>query len=109
MGALHPKVFRTIMAACVVRHDLPLTFCEYEGVKDLFSYLNLDVEGFSRRITKTTVVKFTSEMTKWNTFCNPSRVGCRLHLTVGLLSTLVVTFQLLPITLIIIGFCIRES
>lgn len=32
-----PEVFRRMMATCVVKHDLPLQFCEYDGVKDLFT------------------------------------------------------------------------
>ena len=59
IGVLHPKVFRTMMAACIVRHDLPLQFM---NKKDLFSCLNLDVSVFSKRTTKTAVVKlFTCE------------------------------------------------
>ena len=48
------------MAACIVKHDLPLQFCEYEGVKDLFSYLNPDVKVLTRRTNKSDVLKLFS-------------------------------------------------
>jgi len=51
-----------MMVTCTVKYDLPLQFCEYVGVTELFSYLNFDVKVFSKRSTKNDVVKlFTSE------------------------------------------------
>jgi len=40
-----PKVFRTMIATCIVKHDLPLQFYEYDGVKGLFSYLNANLKS----------------------------------------------------------------
>jgi len=55
-----PEEFRKLMAACIVKHDLALQFCEYEGVRALFSYLNPDVKVFTRRTTKSNVFKMFS-------------------------------------------------
>ena len=38
--------FRKLMVACIAKHDLLLQFCEYEGVKGIFSYLNPDESVF---------------------------------------------------------------
>jgi len=98
------------MAACIVKHDLPLQFCEYEGVKDLFSYLNPDVKVFSRRTTKTDVLNlFSNERKGWSSIWNRFPLGSPLHLIIGLSLILMGLFHLLLITLIIVGLCIRES
>jgi len=46
-----PEVFRTMLTICIVKHNLPLQFCEYDGVRGLFSYSNSDVKVFTRRTT----------------------------------------------------------
>ena len=55
------------MAVCIVKHELPLQFCEYQGVKDMFSYLNPEVKVFTRRTTKNDVLKlFSNEKERLN-------------------------------------------
>jgi len=46
-----------MLATYIVKHDLPLQFCEYDGARGLFSYLNPDVKVFTRKTTKGDVVK----------------------------------------------------
>ena len=46
-----PEVFRTMLTICIVKHNLPLQICEYDGVRGLFSYSNSDVKVFTRRTT----------------------------------------------------------
>ena len=55
-----PEEFRKLMAVCIVKHELPLQFCEYQGVKDMLSYLNPEVKVFTRRTTKNDVLKLFS-------------------------------------------------
>lgn len=35
-GMFDPKVFRDLITCAVVRHNLPLKFVEYEGVREAF-------------------------------------------------------------------------
>ena len=64
-----PEVFRTMIATCIVKHDLPLQFCEYDGVRGLFCYLNPDVKVFTWKTTKHDVVKlFACEKEKMKLF-----------------------------------------
>ena len=55
-----PEEFHKLMAVCIVKHELPLQFCEYQGVKDMLSYLNPEVKVFTRRTTKNDVLKLFS-------------------------------------------------
>ena len=61
LGSRRPEfdadVFRQLLALCVVKHDLPFQFTEYDGVKDMFAYLNSDVKFFSRKTTKSDILK----------------------------------------------------
>ena len=50
--------FRQLLAYCVVKHELPFQFVEYEGVRDLLAYLNPDVKLVVRNTTKNDVIKF---------------------------------------------------
>nr|GFC14798.1 zinc finger BED domain-containing protein RICESLEEPER 2-like [Tanacetum cinerariifolium] len=41
----------------IVRHDLPFSFTEYEGVRDVFKYLERDVTHITRNTRKTDMLK----------------------------------------------------
>jgi len=61
--------FRGLLAYCVVKHELPFQFVEYEGVRDLLSYLNPDVKFVARNITRNDVIKlFAKENEKLKSF-----------------------------------------
>lgn len=47
LSEFDPEEFCKLMVACIIKHDLALQFCEYEGVRALFSYLNRDVKVFT--------------------------------------------------------------
>ena len=38
--------FREMLAEAVIKHNLPFSFVEYEGIRKVFSYLNSDVTYF---------------------------------------------------------------
>ncbi|KAF7811751.1 zinc finger BED domain-containing protein RICESLEEPER 2-like [Senna tora] len=42
------KVLRSLTAMAIIRHDLPFSFVEYEGVKEMFKYCNPDVKFITR-------------------------------------------------------------
>jgi len=42
------SVYRELLVKMIVRHDLPFSLVEYEGVKDVHMYLNPDVEDVTR-------------------------------------------------------------
>ncbi|KAK1369346.1 hypothetical protein POM88_035438 [Heracleum sosnowskyi] len=39
-SSFDPKIFRDMITNAVVRHNLPLSFVEYEGIRDAFLYAN---------------------------------------------------------------------
>ncbi|GJV52109.1 zinc finger BED domain-containing protein RICESLEEPER 2-like protein [Tanacetum coccineum] len=49
--------FRELLVHAVVRHDLPFSFTEYEGVRDVFKYLEPDVTHITRNTTKADMLK----------------------------------------------------
>ncbi|GKB24423.1 zinc finger BED domain-containing protein RICESLEEPER 2-like protein [Tanacetum coccineum] len=49
--------FRELLVHAVVRHDLPFSFTEYEGVKGVFKYLEPDVTHITRNTTKADMLK----------------------------------------------------
>ncbi|KAF7821077.1 putative AC transposase [Senna tora] len=42
------KVLRSLTAMAIIRHDLPFSFVEYEGVREMFKYCNPDVKFITR-------------------------------------------------------------
>nr|GEU94013.1 hypothetical protein [Tanacetum cinerariifolium] len=49
--------FWELLVHAVVRHELPFSFTEYEGVRDVFKYLEPDVTHITRNTTKTDMLK----------------------------------------------------
>ncbi|KAK1377874.1 hypothetical protein POM88_024618 [Heracleum sosnowskyi] len=54
-GAFDPKIFRDMITDAVVRHNLPLSFVEYEGIREAFKYAN------SKAILSADPIMFTEE------------------------------------------------
>jgi len=50
-------IFCELVALCIVKHDLPFWFAEYDGVRNMFVYLNPDVKVLSRHTTRNDVLK----------------------------------------------------
>ena len=46
-----------MLAEVIIKHNLPFSFVEYEGIRKVFSYLNLDVKHIFRNISKADVLK----------------------------------------------------
>ena len=46
-----------MLVEAIVKHNLPFTFVEYEGIRKIFTYLNPDVKHISRNTTKADIIK----------------------------------------------------
>ncbi|KAL3538420.1 hypothetical protein ACH5RR_001786 [Cinchona calisaya] len=57
----NPKIsqekFREILYFGIIKHDLPFSFVEYEGIRDAFKYVNLDVKNITRNTAKMDILK----------------------------------------------------
>ncbi|KAF7839410.1 zinc finger BED domain-containing protein RICESLEEPER 2-like [Senna tora] len=42
------KVIHSLTAMAIIKHDLPFSFVEYEGVREIFKYCNPDVKFITR-------------------------------------------------------------
>ena len=65
------------MVHAVVRHDLPFSFTEYQGVRDIFKYLEPDVTNISRTTTKADMLKLhgvENKRLRDELLCCPSRI-----------------------------------
>ena len=49
--------FREMLAEAIIKHNLPFSFVEYEGIRKIFSYLNSDVKHISRNTSKADILK----------------------------------------------------
>jgi hypothetical protein len=54
---LIPTVYRELVVISIIKHDLPFSYVEYEGVRDTHQYLRGDVPFISRNIVKADLVK----------------------------------------------------
>jgi hypothetical protein len=52
-----PKVYRELVVISIIKHDLPFSYVEYEGVRDTHQYLRGDVPFISRNTVKADLVK----------------------------------------------------
>ena len=50
--------FHEMLVEAIVKHNLPFTFVEYEGIRKIFTYLNPDVKHISKNTTKADIIKF---------------------------------------------------
>ena len=51
------KTFRDLLVAATVRHELPLSFVDYKGVRDLITYLQPDANVITRNTLKSDLLK----------------------------------------------------
>ena len=51
------EVFCEMLVEAIIKHNLPFSFVEYEGIRKVFSYLISDVKHISRNTSKADVVK----------------------------------------------------
>ena len=80
---LNPKVLREKIAKGIIKHDLPFKFVEYEGIRDIFWYLNSDVRFISRITVGCDVWKVYNEQKK-NLKDHLSKLHGRICLTFNL-------------------------
>lgn len=45
---INQKISRGLVASVVIKHDLPFSFVEYDGIRAWIKYLNPDVHSISR-------------------------------------------------------------
>ena len=73
-----PNEFRQLLALCVVKHELPFQFVEYDSLRVMLLYLNPDVKCVSRNTTGNDVVKlYAKEMENLKLFLEsfPGRIA----------------------------------
>ena len=46
-----------MLAEVIIKHNLPFSFVEYDGIRKVFSYLNLDVKHIFRNTSKADILK----------------------------------------------------
>ena len=51
------KTFRDLLVSATVRHELPLSFVDYKGVRDLITYLQPDANVITRNTVKADLLK----------------------------------------------------
>ena len=56
--------FHEMLDEAIIKHNLPFNFVEYEGIRRVFSYLNLDVKHISKNTSKADVLK----LYKWGIY-----------------------------------------
>lgn len=49
--------FRELLILAIVRHDLPFQFVEYEAIRSIFTYLEPQINHFTRNIERTDILK----------------------------------------------------
>ena len=51
------NTFRDLLVAATVRHELPLSFVDYKGVRDVFTYLQPEANVIARNTVKSDLLK----------------------------------------------------
>ncbi|XP_050373044.1 zinc finger BED domain-containing protein RICESLEEPER 2-like [Argentina anserina] len=88
--------FRELVIEAIVRHDLPFSFVEYEGIRDVFQYISPQLTLPSRNTVKAHVLKtYDSEKVKLKNLLSSAKG--RISLTADLWTS-VVTDGYLTIT-----------
>ena len=50
------NVYRELMGKTIIQHNLPFTFVEYAGIRDMHKYLNPNVQDISRNTIKADIL-----------------------------------------------------
>ena len=72
------KEYREVVAKAIVRHNLPFSYVEYEGVREVHAFLNPTVKTISKNTTKVDVLKLyhdQKEMVKNELEAIPNRIS----------------------------------
>lgn len=78
------SIFRDKLAMAIKRHDLPFSFVEYEGIRDVLKYLNPDVKFVTRNTIAMDVWKYyEQERLKLKEVLNATPVEFVLQLMFG--------------------------
>jgi hypothetical protein len=73
-----PKRYRELLIAAIVKHELPFSFVEYDGIREMIRYCHKDVPLISRNTAKADLVKmYLLEKQKVKSFLNvcPGRIS----------------------------------
>ena len=54
---INQEEFCEMLAEAIIKHNLPFSFVEYEGIRKIFSYLNSDIKHKSRNTSKANFLK----------------------------------------------------
>jgi hypothetical protein len=66
-----PKRYRELLIAAIVKHELPFSFVEYDGIREMIRYCHKDVPLISRNTAKADLVKmYLLEKQKVKSFLN---------------------------------------
>ena len=61
--------FCELLVMAIIMHDLPFQFVEYEGIREIFTYLCREVKHITRNTAKADVLKMHKrEKTKLNSY-----------------------------------------
>ena len=60
---LNPDIFREKLVRAIVMHNLPLSFVDYIGIKDLFAYVSEELNLISRNTVRADIVNMHSRET----------------------------------------------
>jgi len=52
-----PKRYRELLVGTIIKHDLPFSYVEYDGVREVHRYLRNDVPLISRNTAKADLIK----------------------------------------------------
>jgi hypothetical protein len=52
-----PKIYRELLVGTIIKHDLPFSYVEYDGVKKMHRYLRSDVSLISRNTATADLIK----------------------------------------------------
>ncbi|KAL7584678.1 zinc finger BED domain-containing protein RICESLEEPER 2-like [Lactuca sativa] len=78
-----PEKFCELVSEVIVKHDLPFKFVEYEGIREVFRYLNENVVTYTRNTTNSDVVSlFNREKIRLKKLLelNPGRISLTFDL-----------------------------
>jgi hypothetical protein len=52
-----PKRYRELLIGTIIKHDLPFSYVEYDGAREMHRYLRSDVPLISRNTAKADLIK----------------------------------------------------
>ena len=54
---INQEEFHEMLAEAIIKHNLPFSFVEYEGIRKVFNYLNSNVKHIFRNTSKADILK----------------------------------------------------